>query len=218
VKYFTLLALAGTTSLSACTKPHHQATHFRKVLILGNSITYSAPYSKVGWAGSWGMAASAPAKDFVHLLTRRLQQETPGAQVRMQNIAEWEHTYWKYDLTRFDTLKSFAPDLLIVRLGENVTSDSVRQQHFGQHLGALVAALAGPKTKVVIASSFWTGNESIEAMQTYSQAHQATYVPLAQLGDDPTYKAIGKFANAGVASHPSDAGMQAIADAIWESI
>lgn len=218
MKYFILLALVGTTGLGACTKPHHQAAHFRKVLILGNSITYSAPYSKVGWAGSWGMAASAPDKDFVHLLTHRLQQETPGAQIKIQNIAEWEHTYWKYGLARFDTLKSFKPDLLIVRLGENVNSDSVQQQQFGQHLGALVTALAGPQTKAVVASSFWAGNHSIEAMQAYSQAHQATYVPLAQFGDDPTYKAIGKFANAGVASHPSDAGMQAIADAIWDNM
>ena len=117
------------------------------------------------WLARWLLGA---------LLLPRLA--VAGSQVRMQNIAEWEQTYWKYNLARFDTLKSFAPDLLIVRLGKNVASDSV-QQHFGQHLCALVAAVAGPKTKVVTVSSLWAGNQSIEAMQAYSQARRPPIYP-----------------------------------------
>jgi len=218
VKRFSLLFFLGLTCLGACTQPHHQAGHFRNVVVVGNSITYSAPYSKVGWTSNWGMAASAPDKDFVHILTRRFQQETPGARVSFQNIAEWEHTYWKYNLARFDTIKQTSPDLLIVRIGENINGDSVVQRQFAQHLHELVMALKGPHTRVVLASSFWDGNPSIEAMKEYSQMHQLTYIPLAKLGDDPSNKALGQHANEGVASHPSDKGMLAIADAIWAGI
>jgi uncharacterized protein (DUF488 family) len=103
-------------------------------------------------------------------------------------------------------------------IGENATSNSVGQQHFAQHLGSLIDALKAPHTRVVVVSSFWDGNQSIEAMQACSQAHQLTYVPLAKLGADASNKAIGQHANEGVASHPSNKGGLTIADAIWNSI
>jgi hypothetical protein len=43
-----------------------------KVLFLGNSITHANPDPGVGWAGSWGMAASEESKDYVHRLMTSL--------------------------------------------------------------------------------------------------------------------------------------------------
>ena len=44
-----------------------------------------------------------------------------------------------------------------------------------------------------------------------------TYLPLSQL-DTPDYRADGEFMDPGVAAHPSDEGMQAIADLITDEI
>ena len=43
-----------------------------KVLILGNSIT-GAPSFENSWDQGWGIAASSPEKDFVHLLFDKLK-------------------------------------------------------------------------------------------------------------------------------------------------
>ena len=39
-----------------------------KVLVYGNSIALHAPKADIGWTNNWGMAASAPEKDFAHLV------------------------------------------------------------------------------------------------------------------------------------------------------
>ena len=49
-----------------------------KVLFYGNSIAMHAPLAKIGWTNDWGMAASAPEKDFVHLVVKGLEARTGG--------------------------------------------------------------------------------------------------------------------------------------------
>ena len=41
----------------------------KKILIVGNSITYHAPKEDIDWNNSWGMAASRAENDYVHILT-----------------------------------------------------------------------------------------------------------------------------------------------------
>ena len=40
-----------------------------RILFLGNSLTLHGPREEIGWKHNWGMAASAPERDFVHLVT-----------------------------------------------------------------------------------------------------------------------------------------------------
>ena len=44
-----------------------------KVLVVGNSIVKHSPASYLGWYGDWGMAATSPDKDFLHVYNKLLQ-------------------------------------------------------------------------------------------------------------------------------------------------
>jgi hypothetical protein len=219
VKRFLFSFLIGLAALASCSsdKSEYQPP-YQHVVIVGNSITRHPAKPEIGWNNDWGMAASAREKDFVHLLINRFQQKAPGAQVKFQNIAEWERTYWKYDLSRLDTVKTFKPDLLIVRLGENVQKDSVAIMKFQTYFPQLLDRLASDSTRIVVASSFWPGNPAIAVMKQVCEQRGVTYLALDHLDADPKNKALGLFADPGVAIHPSDQGMQAIADAIWDKI
>jgi hypothetical protein len=54
--------------------PKEEATPVKtpkKVLILGNSITWHPPGPDINWFGNWGMAASAADRDFLSLLIKK---------------------------------------------------------------------------------------------------------------------------------------------------
>ena len=65
-----------------------------KVLIYGNSIAWHAPLAKIGWTNDWGMAASAPDKDFAHLVVSGLEAKLgQRADYRICNLATLERNF-----------------------------------------------------------------------------------------------------------------------------
>jgi hypothetical protein len=217
MKLFTLAHLLVLAGLAAC-QPEHQVHHYQRIVIVGNSITRHPPRAEVGWVNDWGMAATARDSDFVHILTRRFQQETPTAQVKFQNIAEWERNYWKYDLSRLDTVKQFKPDLVIVRLGENINGDSMAIHGLDKQFPRLLHELAGSATHVVVVSSFWSDLPATPVLKKLAEQEHEQYIYLDGLDKVPGDKATGQFKDGGVANHPSNKGMRAIANTIWQHI
>lgn len=214
-----LLFLLATLTFSAChSNQKHQA--YQRIVIVGNSITWHPPRPSVGWNNSWGMAASAPEKDYVHLLTARFKEKNPVAQVRIKMIARWEREHYQYDLHQLDSLRAFKPDLIIVRLGENVRPDSLHYRgEFNDHFAHLLDYMVTPTTRVAVFGSFWAPNAATEAIEAVCKTRGIEYVPLSDLGDDRANKAYGtQFTNPGVQEHPGDKGMQAIADCIWDNL
>lgn len=222
MKKTLVLTIVLLLASMACKKDHDSDKNAKKVpftniLILGNSITYSASNSSIGWNGNWGMAASAEEKDYVHLLTAKFKENSAKSVVQALNIAQFETSYEAYD---FDTeLKSYRdskPDLLILRIGENVDSkfDSVTFAKRYQDLLAYMK-VGNPNLTILAAGSFWPDRDYINVIMS----RYTPYISLSFLGDDISNYAFDmQNVSDGVKQHPNDKGMQGIAETIWTKV
>lgn len=217
--WLILIVMQCFAGLIACRDEQETKVSFYQVLILGNSITRHPPAPQIGWYGDWGMAASAREKDFVHLLMADFKAANPQTKVNYQNISEFERTFWMYDLSRLDTLKALNPDLLIIRIGENVDTTALLNHNFEKHYTSLIRYFKqqNPQVKIICVSNFWRSDAIEHRIAQCSANSGSAFVKLSGL-TDVSYTAWGQFENFGVATHPSDKGMQAIADLIWAEV
>ena len=192
-----------------------------RVLFLGNSITRHGPAPKIGWTEDWGMAASAKEKDYVHLVASDL----PAADFRFTNIADFERNLASYDVdAKLKAELDFKPTLVILAIGENVPglkTDEDRAQ-FKSALTRLLTALknSGAKPTLLVRSCFWADGAKDAILKDACAAAGGVYVDIGALGKDEANYARSerKFEHAGVAAHPGDRGMKAIADAILAAL
>ncbi len=196
-----------------------------KVLLLGNSITLHGPAPAIGWHGNWGMAASAKDKDYAHLVLKAIAK-TAGRQPQsmVANLATFERQFATYD---FDSgLKrelAFKPDLVILAIGENVPALTSEQQQaaFKTSMTKLLAKLKNNSDPVIVVRScFWQNPTTDRILKQACKTVSGIYVDAGVLGKDEANYARSerKFTHDGVAAHPGDRGMQAIADAILKSL
>jgi len=193
---------------------------FSTVLILGNSITHHLPAPEIGWFGDWGMAASAADKDYVHILMKRFKNQNNSVNVHFRNIADFETGYWNYDYSKLDNFRDLGPDLLILRIGENVRETDMDSYDFGVYYLGLIDYFKqkNPALKIICVSSFWDQPGIEDCISKLSKDNHLPMVSIKELSADITNTAFGIFSHSGVASHPSDKGMKAIADMIWDEI
>ena len=196
-----------------------------RVLFLGNSITLHGSAPAIGWTGNWGMAASAKHLDYVHLLTADIAAVS-GEQptVMVKNIADFERGYSDYDVA--NGLKSeleFQADIIVVAIGENVselTTDDAKSKYATAFSGLLGELQRHGQPAIFVRSSFWPNPAKDSIMQTAARDAGATFVDIATLGSDASNMARSErqIEHAGVAAHPGDKGMKAIADAVLTAI
>ena len=192
-----------------------------KVAILGNSIVGHGFAPEIGWNGNWGMAASAKEKDFVRLIEKDLKKISQSIEVKELNIADFERNYQGYNLdnANLNVIKNFNPDILVLRLGDNVEDWNMDIPDFHKYLQGLVKYIANNRSmRVVVTNSFWSSATRDYAFQSFIEKYNYRYVDLKGLYDDKSNTAQGLFADIGVAKHPSDKGMQAIKDRIWKEL
>ncbi|QDT43395.1 hypothetical protein Pan241w_34950 [Gimesia alba] len=201
------------------------ADKFQKILFLGNSITLHGPSPKIGWKGNWGMAASAPEKDFVHIVTRSLAKSSEKKpKTLVKNIAAFERQYVTYDLKQ--NLKeafAFQPDLVVVAIGENVPKLETEEtkMQFKASVDQLLKELrTDNQPTIIVRSCFWPNTAKDAALRQACQQAGGIFVDISSLGKDESNYARSErdFQHAGVAAHPGDKGMQAIADAILKAV
>jgi len=200
-------------------------TAFRKVLFLGNSITKHGPKADIYWTGNWGMAASAEAKDYVHLVTKALAEKSGAApEVMVKNIADFERAYASYDVAaKLKDAIDFGADLIIVAIGENVPGLKMNEDKakLQASVTTLLRALKGERQPaILVRSCFWANTAKDEALQQACAAVAGIYVNISALSKDQSHYARSErpFKHAGVANHPGDKGMAAIAEALVKAL
>ena len=198
---------------------------YRKVLFLGNSITKHGPKADIDWSGNWGMAASAEAKDYVHLVTKALTEKQGSApEVLVKNIADFERAYAGYDFAvKQKEVVEFQADLIILAIGENVpglkmAEDKAKLQ---EAVTKLLTTLKGKHSpRILVRSCFWANPAKDEALQLACAAVGGVFVDISALGKDEKNYARSErpYKHAGVANHPGDQGMAGIAVALMQAL
>ena len=193
-----------------------------RIVFIGNSITLHGVAPKIGWHHEWGMAASAAEKDFVHIVTHGIEVKTGRkADVRVRNLARFERGFTNYDYGLEQDLVDFAPDYLIVALGENVGALTTQEEQLG-YSAAFKKLLEGflkgaKKPKTVVRGVFWPCPWKDEMMARAAKELDVPFVK-ADLATDDSMMALGLFEHTGVARHPGDKGMEAIARIILKGL
>jgi hypothetical protein len=217
---FCFLAI---TFIAGCTKNIDNT--YSNVLVLGNSIT-KHPITSYWW-GEWGMAASTKENDFVHKLEKMLQTSNPNCTVEGYQIWDWERNHTTYDKSKLDTFFISKPDLVIIRLGENVvslTNFDVSLQNLVNYIKEKV-----PDARIIITGVFWTSAPKDSIFSAVARSNNLTFVELSSLNiaankafmGATVYDALGIahfINNQSVANHPNDIGMTAIANALFRAI
>ena len=196
-----------------------------RILFLGNSITRHPPKADIGWSDDWGMAASAEGKDYVHLLVDRIAAAAGAKpEAMVQNIAGFERDYAAFDTAPL--LKKFAefkPDVVVLAIGENVPKLDTEEKkaRFKAVVAGLLAGIAkDARPALFVRSSFWSEPVRDGILAEVCKDAGGVFVDISAQGriEANFARSERKFQNDGVANHPGDRGMQAIADAIWQAM
>ena len=223
--------MAGASALLAAhlaegrvTAADCRTTDALKVLFVGNSITLHGPREEIGWTNSWGMAASAAEKDYVHLVTRALERRLDRtADLKVRNLADFEMEFRTWDFRKADDLAKFRPDVLVVALGENVPpldaeADRLAFQAAFSNLLGIFLGGRDPKPRTVVRGTFWPNAAKDRAMRDAAcdagvPFVKADLMPLKGMDASDT-----AFRHAGVRAHPGDRGMAAIAERVLQGL
>lgn len=221
----SLLALGHTSAPAQSPAPSPAAGPVRKLVVLGNSITKHGPNEKIGWSGNWGMAASAEEKDFSHLLARGIGARSGTApELLVRNIAAFEREFTKFNAAQeLAEVTAFKADLIVLAIGENVpklATEELKTQ-FQASLAKLFTVLkSGHNPTIIVRSSFWADPVKDQILKSTAEKAGAIFVDISTLGKDEANYARSErdFKHEGVARHPGDKGMAAIADAILAKV
>ncbi len=189
----------------------------KRVLFLGNSITWHEPAPQIGWTHSWGMAASAEENDYVHLVVDFFKKKYGDIRYCVCNVGKWEQNYFDDGvLNEFAVAKEFGADIVIARLGENVAIAKLNEYDFSEKYGKFLQYFTEKAERVLVTDLFWEHEELNRQIKKTVLEKKYTFVSIVDLGYDNENKALGQYAHEGVCLHPNDKGMRKIADRIIE--
>ena len=193
-----------------------------RILFVGNSITLHSPNESIGWYGDWGMAASCEANDYVHRVVSEIEKTGVKVGFAIASTAFWELGYddpanLSEDI--FGCARDFGADIVIVRLAENIKDKKMSKVELRPYFEDMVRFFISDKTKqVIVTDSFWRRDIVDIMIKDICDKEGYTFCKLSDLYDDKKTMALGQFAHEGVSLHPSDYGMEKIAERILEVI
>lgn len=194
----------------------------KRILFVGNSITYHGPNAEIGWNGSWGMAASSEEKDYVHQTVSMLEEKYGTIGFAIAQAALWEIDIAKdtiADLKKFyQPMLEFPADLVVIRLGENVPGTAFEQCDVEKRMEEMVTFFAGDAKQVIVTDNFWRREQLDLYLEGICKRKGYTFCRISDLYEDKATMALGQYEHEGVALHPSDYGMKLIAERIVEKV
>jgi len=189
----------------------------KKIMIVGNSISYHQARPSLKWNGNYGMAATEKSKDYVHLILSALDKLYPTK----KHEASIFRIKDEGKMTGYDYLLKQKADLIIVLLSENYQgkyNDEELRKPYEQMLKAFKKHI----TPNIICVGAWGYNlERVKLrckmMETAARNQNIPFVFIGDLGckenaayTDPKFS---DYPHA-VKWHPSDIGMRLIAERI----
>ena len=203
-----------------------RAAPFR-YLAIGNSITW-LPVSDSWWIES-GMAASAPEKDYVHLVTDYLNTQHDSVETSICLLVAWEVQSGDRSetLPMLDPFLDPQPDLITLQISENAKLD----RRFSKDYTALVRYIKEkcPHADIILVDDFWSDIKSVIKEKAARKLH-LPFASLKLIRNDPAYQsALGaviydsegaahEIDSHAVAIHPGDPGMAFIANVIIQQL
>jgi hypothetical protein len=190
----------------------------KKVLFVGDSITYVGIAEDYKWYGDYGMAASSESRDFAHLLYDKIaatQSVKPELYIDKEGGGS---IFGKLNI--ISKLTSFGADLVIFQIGEN--DHDLTDEEFEEVYESLLLPLkkAASNVKMYCASG-WKIYENDAIIKKVCERQGGVFIDVREIAEDPKNSASaveGAFDDFWVNWHPGDAGMQAYADAFWNSM
>lgn len=191
-----------------------------RILFVGNSITRHGVKEDIGWLNDFGMAASSKEKDYVHLVKEWALKKNPDTCICICQGSQWELGYagkdWTFD--RYRAARDFKADIIVFRLIENVSRENFDHGLFRKSVVDFLSYLnPDGNAEIIMTTGFWR-HPGDEDLISIAEENNYPLADLGVLGDNDEMKAIGLFEHTGVANHPGDKGMSAIAEAIEKLI
>lgn len=199
-----------------------------KYLAIGNSLTLHAKTSF--WWNENGMAASDKNHDYFHLVVDYLNTNNGPVYAVPTNFAAWEVQTHDRD----ETLMFLEPylnkeiDLITIQVAENAHDISTFEKDFISLINFVKDKC--PKARVLVVGDFWKYSNRDEQKERACKKAGAEYVSLHGIKDNKEYfcgigtRVLGDdgkehiVEHDGVAAHPGDKGMKAIAERIIEQL
>ena len=199
---------------------HYAENAVKNVLFVGNSITLHGAKPSIGWTGNWGMAASAPEKDYVHLTVDGLTERFGPVNWCIAQGAVWERGYNDDTIlpTHYAAAREFQADIVFIRIGENTARNLLESADYKEAFAKMVRFFTPNAQKILVSDLFWASPAIDDPIRAAVAENGWTLVPLGDLGAQDCMKALGLFEHAGVAGHPGDMGMRAIADRLLAAL
>ena len=197
-------------------------------LAIGNSITIHSITSF--WWNEVGMAASDEDHDYYHLVLKYLESKEDNVMGVPYNFSVWETQSHDRDetLEYLDHYLSPDLDLITVQLAENASDLATYQEDYVSLLEHIKDK--APNARILVVGDFWSRDNRDELKQNAVLEAQVEYISLEGITDNKDYycglgtSVYDKDGNehivehSGVANHPGDNGMQAIAERIIEAL
>ena len=179
-----------------------------RVLFIGDSLTYHGQTPNL-WNYDSGMAASSPSQDFVHLVAQHIQDKMGRrpVEILINNGGNGKIGSMLTYLTGHPELK---PSLVILQGGENDPFDASFQDTYQ----SLLTFYQASRTPYIVLGDWWNSTKS-DFDRQQAVAHGYAWIDLTIINKNPTMSGDGgPYHVDGVAKHPNDQGMKAIANAI----